>query len=413
MSSTTVVNKKSEHGLSRNLSVVLADQSGKPREIFASAKTVADLPNEFELLKVGAWVTAWHGDILIMPSDLEAYVENWKAGKAVSGNGKQSKLPLNYGHESWEKAAAWFDLEIRDTTLMAVNVEWTPAGAQSVVDGEWKFISAEFCPRGRGGWINPLNDEEYVENVITGAALTNIPLFTILDPITASATGESDKPKVTLLIASEHKEQNMPTLQDVLAKTNDELTDDERTILVENKESLSAADREKFGFEVTQKTNDEDGEEAPVAEEAKDLQEIAASLKSGQNVIISASKLADMEKEIKASQETVEALKRKDVKADVLTHVARGAIKADQADTWTDKVMADASMVEILKNLPSNEAVAASSIGSDVNADDATADEAQLHERAAAIKADAWNKDKTTMSFSEALKQAKSEKENK
>jgi hypothetical protein len=74
--------------------------------------------------------------------------------------------------------------------------------------------------------------------------------------------------------------------------------------------------------------------------------------------------------------------------------------------------MADASMGDILKNLPTND-VLAGTHGSDKNADDATATETELHERAAAIKADAWATSKISMSFNEALQKAKSEKENK
>lgn len=371
MPNTTQLNTKNIE-ISRSVSVVLADANGQPNAVQAAANGTA--PAEFELLKVGMWRTPWHGDIMIMPDDLTEYVDNYKAGLAVAGAGKL-KLPINYGHESWEKAAGWFVPEVRGETLWATEVEWTPAGEQAIKDGEWKCISAEFCPKGRGGWIDPLDQEHIVENVLEGAALTNIPLFRNLEPVMASATFGRDtiKPNVFLITASEQKEPNMPTLQEVLAKENDALTDDERAILVENKDTLSAEDRAKFGFEAsapTEKTQ-EPTVQTPNVEEPKvteqvspEVAEIAASIKKGEMVAIKASEWKD-------TQDKLTELRRKDVEADVKAHAARGAIKADQIGTWTDKVLADASMKDILANLPSNE-VLASTIGSDANAGDAT-----------------------------------------
>lgn len=178
--------------IQRQVSVVLANAEGKPSVILADS--TGNVPSKFELLKVGMWRTPYHGDIMIMPSDGETYIENFKAGYGVSGN-NMGKLPINYAHESWNKAAGWFVPEFDGETLWATQVEWTPAAKKSLQDGEWKCISAEFCPAGRGGWLNPLDDEQYIENVLTGAALTNIPLFSQLEPVMASATFGKDEQK--------------------------------------------------------------------------------------------------------------------------------------------------------------------------------------------------------------------------
>lgn len=392
MSSPAVLNKKTFHQ-DNMLSMVLADERGNAREVFADVTSGDSVPTEFELLKVGMWRTPYHGDIMIMPEDITAYIDNYKAGIGVSGNNKL-KLPINYAHESWEKAAGWFvpAASADGLTLMATEVDWTPAAAQALIDGEWKCISAEFCPAGRGGWIDPLDDDNCVENVLTGAALTNIPLFSILEPVMASAiAANDDKPKISLLIASEHKEtKHMPTLEDVLAKDNDALTDEERTLLVENKDNLSAEDRTKFGFEVVTKT-DPVVEEDKVTEVAPELAEVAASIKSGEKMVVDSKVWA-------STQKQVADLTRQQFKADVLTHVARGAIKSDQADKWTEKIMADSSMKEILEDLPSND-IMASTQGTDKDAGDVAELETTLHNAIVASRAETAKKGEIAASY--------------
>lgn len=406
MSNTATVNKKSE--LTGYLSVVLADTSGNARTILASAET-KDVPTEFEILKVGAWTTPYHGDILVMPQDLQEYYDNWTKGVAVPGYPKQKKLPLNYGHESWEKAAAWFGLVIRGETLWAVDVDWTPAGKQSVLDGEWRHISGEFCPRGRGGWENPLNEGEYVENVMTGAALTNIPLFGAeLAPIMASAVGGEDKPKVSLLIASEHKEiKNMPTLEEVLVKKNDELTDEERQVLTDNQEKLTPEQKTAFGFE--------GGEPAPVVNENKEVEEnkvpevaapelaeVAASIKAGTHVVVKADTLARLE-------ETDKQYREEKALATVNAHVARGAIKSESSDSWKDRLLnasakERAQLEKDLADLNGNDLLA-STVGSAANAAETT-EAASLQVKA---KADELIKADASMSMKSAIEKVLSE----
>lgn len=404
MSSPAVLNKKDV--LASYLSVTLADMSGKARTILASTESATEVPTEFEILKVGAWTTPYHGDILVMPQDLSQYLENWTNGVAVPGYPKNKKLPLNYGHESWEKAAAWFALEIRDDTLWAVDVVWTPAGKQSVLDGEWRHISSEFCPRGRGGWENPLNEGEYMENVMTGAALTNIPLFGAeLSPIMASAVGNDDKrPKVSLLIASEHKEIEPMTLEEVLQKDNDSLTDDERRLLVENEANLSTEDKTKFGFDVAPVTapvvTKEEDKEVPTAVEPE-LANVAASIKAGTHVLVKADTLSRLE-------ETDKQYREEKAEAIVNAHVARGAIKSESADSWKSRLL-NASATERtqlekdLSDLNSHELLA-STVGSAENPAETAGAAAKIQTMAEdMVKAD------SSMSIKTAIEKVRSE----
>lgn len=402
MSAPAVLNKKTFHQ-ANSLMMVMADERGQAQEVFASLTSGGDLPTEFELLKVGAWRTPYHGDIMITSDDITAYVDNFANGYGVSGAGKL-KLPINYAHESWEKAAGWFVPAASQDgmTLMATEVEWTPAAAQALRDGEWKCISAEFCPAGRGGWIDPLDENHVVPNVLTGCALTNIPLYSILEPVMASAMGKPNGQKtISLLIASEHKskESHMPTLQEVLAKNPEELEDADRDVLASNKDSLDADQRKKYGFEVVASKTDNDKDETVAnADDAA----VLADIKGGKKVVVDADAYKQMEQTVAASAKTVKDLNRKQVEADVLEHgVKRGAIKADQLGAWADKVEAGTVTVEDIKNLPENPAVAAM-IGDDKTAGDATENAQKLDQAIDAYRDERETKGLPRGSYSQA-----------
>lgn len=369
MSFPTVDKTKTSIEVTRRVSLVLADAKGGTSVVLAD--TSGNVPTEFELLKVGMWRTPYHGDIMITPDDLNIYVDNFKAGLAVPGNGKIQKLPINYAHESWEKAAGWFVPEVRGDTLWATEVEWTPAGRQSLIDGEWKCISAEFCPAGRGGWLNPLNEDEYVENVLEGAALTNIPLFSNLDPVKASATfgKDSSEAQVFFVTASEEKKENAMDLATITAKTNDQLSDEEKNFLADHKDELNDDQKRAFGFEVTAadntNTNNEE-EEAPVNTTTPtvepELASVAASIKAGTHVLVKADTLNRLE-------ETDKQYRQEKADAIVKAHVSRGAIKADAAPKWAEKLVnansaERAEIEELLDGLNGNETVAADTQGS-------------------------------------------------
>jgi len=383
------VSEKEKISISRQVSIILADRNRKPQEIHADAS--GKLPTEFELLKVGMWRTPYHGDIMIMPDDLDEYVENFKEGLGVSGN-NMGKLPINYAHESWNKAAGWFVPEVRGDTLMATQVEWTPAAAQALLDQEWKCISAEFCPAGRGGWIDPLDEDHCVENVLTGAALTNIPLYSNLEPVMASASfGKNGEAKQEVFLITASKENTMPKLEEVVAKDVSALTEEDKKVLEENKATLTDEQKTKFGIEVpapeapkadapAATPTPEKEPEVPAAETVTETQEVAvaASLKKKGFEVVEASRLKKLE-------ETADAYLTEKAQAKVDAHIARGAIKADQRDKWTQLILADANNEELLKGLNDNPKLAAE-IGSDKGAAivDASAAAAEITKKAEA-----------------------------
>lgn len=371
MNTTEQVHRKSEFNLSRQVSTVLADRSGKPTRLMADKN--GSLPTEFELLKVGMWRTPNHGDIMITPDDLQAYYDNWKAGYGVSGNGTL-KLPINFGHNYEGKAAGWFGLEVREDTLWAVDVEWSQSGKDGLLGDEWKCISAEFWPAGRGGWPDPLDYDHWVDNVVDGAALTNIPLFSQLKPVMASATsGKNDEGnQVFFITASQDKESHMATLEEVRVKKLEDLTEEEKNLITENKDKLTAEEQKAFGLEVTAEVPaptpaPEENKDNPQGEETVSVPSteipaaVAASLRSGDSVVVDKKVLASL-------QETNQAYRTEKAEGIVKAHIERGAIKADQLKVWTEKLVSAstkerAELEGMLTNLNGNASVSADTLG--------------------------------------------------
>lgn len=148
----------------------------KPQKILADSSSVA--PNVINLLKVGRWETPYHGDIELTGNDLREMVANCERGEGLVDQDREA--PVIYFHEGEKIAAGWIKRVFVDVldgveSLMG-EVEWTPAGKQKLEDRELKYLSSEFNPRSYP-WEDPLQAMRLVVNVITGAALTNIPLL--------------------------------------------------------------------------------------------------------------------------------------------------------------------------------------------------------------------------------------------
>lgn len=316
------------------------------------------LPARIEVLKVGVWRTPYHGDFMITPEDLEEYVQHFNEGVGLVSAGIGA--PIDFSHDNHKEAAGWMTkLYVEEDSLMA-DVEWSDAGKEALLGKRFKCFSPEFYPKGRGGWCDPEDYEHFVDNVLVGGGLTNIPLFKDLTPIMASqSSSERDggrEKNIILLHASAKKETSMPTLDEVLAKEKDALTNEERNLLVENKAKLTADQLNKFGMEPDQ---------TPAPESKVDNQQVvtASQVKGDEgNVLMAASEVADMRRQIEKSKDLekdVESLKRDKVTASVNQHLARGAIKADRVSNWVDRIMADATMEDELKALPDNAVMAA------------------------------------------------------
>lgn len=353
------------------------------------------LPTRIEILQVGMWDTPYHGMFMITPEDLQEYVDNFNAGIGLAGGPVSDGgpgLPIDFSHNEAGEAAGWIKgLVVSDGSLYADPVEWSTSGEEALLGGRFKCFSPTFCPRSCGGWVDPEDFAHVVENVLVGGALTNIPLFKGLKPIMASkSSGQSEatEDKKVIYISASEGDKSM-TLEEVRAKSADALTEEEKTLLTEHKEELTAEEKQKFGFEVSQSNGEGDegngeseedgegaGEGAAVDAEA---QAIAASVKKGESVVVKASEFQEL-------QETHKQYQTEKAEKIVQAHVARGAIKADQKDKWVGKLVASKGqerkdLEQLMTDLPDNQLLA-SEIGSSAKANQALTAAQQIKEKA-------------------------------
>lgn len=373
----------------------MANRHGLLNKISIKADAQGNPPAEIELLQIGIWHTPWHGDFSITPDDLQEYVRNFELGVGLVAGDKRA--PIDYGHADYDKAAGWIGklaVSTDGSTLLGQNVEWTPAAAQAIKDGEWAYISAEFNPADCLPWEDPEEELNYVENVLTGAALTNIPLFKKLKPIMASRKPVKKKLKADETSGGDKSKSNQGEgmdLEELRKKELAELTDEQKAFLAEHKTDLTEDELKKFELSEAQETDEEkaarEAKEAEEAEAAKKAEEEAAeeAKKAEEAAKVEASKKAtvtmsaDEAEKLRASakraDEAEKQLLENKLKASVKSHVDRGAIKPDQADEAVKILMASSGkqreqLEAFIGNLPSNALIAADAKGSDEQDDD-------------------------------------------
>jgi len=307
------------------------------------------VPDRIHLMSAGHWHTPYHGAFEMTSQDLNDMVTHFNDGVGLVEGSKRA--PINYGHDTSGKAAGWIDnLSVQGDELWG-DIEWTPAGQQTLADGEYRYISPEWNPRDFP-WENPQIEGEFVDNVFNGAALTNIPLFTKLKPVMASrevANGEGD--------TSNDNEGGDMDLSIIRVKKLEELTDEEKAFLAEHKSELTDEELNAFGLveeddaeakakaeaeakaaeeaEAKAKADEEAAAETAKAEEAKALE---ASKKV---VSISASKL----KQLEAAAEEMKTLKasiaQKEAHTIMASAVKDGRVKSDQLEKGEELLLAD------------------------------------------------------------------------
>lgn len=345
------------------------------------ADSNGSLPTRIEILQIGMWDTPYHGMFMIDQNDLNEMKANFDAGVAQSGDGLG--VPIDFSHDESGQAAGWIKgMVVEGNSLYADPVEWTGAGKEALLAGNFKCFSPTFYPSCLGGWPDPEDYDTFVPNVITGGALTNIPLFKGLQPIMASVDGGGKDKSRVIYISASAEGKHMPTLEEVKVKDVASLTEEDKKVLADNQASLSTDEKVKFGLEAApaapaaNENKNEEGKDVTDPETAQ----IAASIKSGESVVVKASVFNKL-------QEDVKDMKRKEIAASVDAHIARGAIKADQKEAWTDRILADPTTVELLAAVPSNKLMAAA-IGSTDNAIDVTGAQDELHGKVVAAATD-------------------------
>lgn len=327
-------------------------------KIEADAQGNVDVPSRIHLMSAGNWKTPYHGNFEMTASDLSQMVEHFNQGIGLVDN--SGRAPINYGHDQGGKAAGWINnLAVEGEDLWG-DIEWTPAAKQSLLDGEWRYISPEWNPR-TVPWQNPQVAGEEVENVFNGAALTNIPLFTKLKPVMASrdaSHGVSDNS----IKANEGEDMD---LSEIRVKTLDELTDEEKAFLVEHKDELTEEELKAFALvdaeeEAETETTEETAEEAATEEtadeaEATEETEQAESTEEAAEVVveeptqveasqkpqsISAARLAQLEAAEVRARELEASIATSQAQAIMASAIASGKVKSDQAEAGVALLLA-------------------------------------------------------------------------
>ncbi len=132
-------------------------------------------PTEFRIFTAGAVDTV-----------KGAFVFDTEAASSVMAEYKTHGIDLmiDYDHASLGsvadpalagRAAGWFNLELRNGELWAVNVRWTPPAAQALRAKEWRFMSPAFQTEG-----------ERIVSVMN-VAITNLPATRNLEPLMAAS----------------------------------------------------------------------------------------------------------------------------------------------------------------------------------------------------------------------------------
>lgn len=186
------------------------------------------------------------GEVSITKKDLISFKNNFD-NKVVGVD-----LSIDFDHETRE-AAGWIKevfLSDDGETLFGV-VRWTPKGAVSLTDREFRYLSPEFHPN----WVHPHTGVEYGPTML-GAALVNRP-FLKMDAIVGLNTGDKNKggPQVDTITLADHNKKvvdlqeqiNTLTLSEGTAvKTAKNLQEKVKTLSDENKSLKASAEKKEM-----------------------------------------------------------------------------------------------------------------------------------------------------------------------
>ncbi len=246
-------------------------------DVFQEGKT-----SEIKIIPVGFWKHPVYGDIKITEDDISEFEKNFNQGV-------RNDLPITEGHAQGNEtkpAIGWFKKLInKGRDGLWALVEWTERGRKLLEERAYKYFSPEFYTI----YEDP-ETRKVLKNVLVGGALVNKPYFKGLPAI----------------VLSEQILKKDMDIKEILAKNPDELTEEEKDFLKENKESLSEEELEKFGLK--------EPEEKPVEEEKpeeKPEEEKEASEKTTQKaVMLSEDTLRILERKAEQGARAMEELRR-------------------------------------------------------------------------------------------------------
>ncbi len=171
-------------------------------------------PNEFRLFTAGT-VDTVKGSFVFGPDEAEAVMAEYKThGIDLMIDYDHASLGVGVDPALSGKAAGWFNLEVRDGELWAINVRWCPPAAEALRRKEWRFMSPAFS-----------TDGDRIVSVMN-VAITNLPATRRLEPLMAAsvtALGENGMTVEEFLAVCKALDVDMSgSLDDALAKIKGE-----------------------------------------------------------------------------------------------------------------------------------------------------------------------------------------------
>lgn len=180
----------------------------------------AAIPSMIHLIPIGTWDHDLYGLIIINPSDIREFEQNYNAGI-------RKGVFITAGHEGYAElpAQGWITrVESRADGLWG-EVDWNELGKATLSDKQYKFFSPEFYR----DYEDPETHQAY-RNVLTGGALTKSPYFKELEAVVFS-----DKN----IKKQFNDNNNIMDLATILAKDVSTLDEAEKAFLIEHKAELT------------------------------------------------------------------------------------------------------------------------------------------------------------------------------
>jgi hypothetical protein len=331
-----------------------------------------NLPKTIEIAKTGFWRTPWHGTFELTANDFVEAEAHFNDG--VYRVGGTEPLAGTLDHLGGESRAAFRMTRVyAEGDRLLTDVTWTQTGVEALERDDYRYVSFEYCTRAQP-FIDPEDEDNVLVNVVTGATLTNDPLFKKLKPVMASARSG---------VNNEGEEMN---LKDILAKKPEDLSDDEKTFLEEHKDELTDEQRQAFGIEAEETDEEKETREAKEAADKKAADEAAAkkaaddakakeeadkleastkgmSAEAKKEFLQLKASVAKLEAEAQAGREAKKELLKSQLTASIEKHVARGAVKSDQINAGVELLMASSEgdrkkLLSFIEALPNNELLA-------------------------------------------------------
>jgi len=208
------------------------------------------------------------GEFEFMDATLEITSEMLRELKKNFDNDvKKNKLAVDFAHRSFDVAAGWIVdviLENSDTELF-ILVEWTEIGRKSVMDKEFRYLSADLNKNFR--------DNETGKSfgaVLNGAGLTNRPFVKGMDAILHDLDVDPEKRQAIERILDDKPEEKEKTMKfsEILAAAKDAQLSEAQA-----KELAEATGVKLATEEPTPTPSPKNDDDVELSEEGKELKE--------------------------------------------------------------------------------------------------------------------------------------------